>query len=474
MCSLPGFASNTTVSDSALLPPDTYRVSQLGYELQHFVTEAFAALWVGGEVQRPRPSRAGHLYFELVEKGPADEVVGKIDAVLWRRDHLRVRAALRRVGTGIEDGSSLRCFGSLDFFPPGGRVQLVVRDVDPLFALGALAQRRRATLEELERAGLLGRNRSLPLAHVPLRLGLVASRESAGAQDFLETLRASGFGFELRWVDARVQGALAETHLCAALAWLERRARARGDLDAIVIVRGGGARSDLAAFDSRRVAVQIAQAPVPVLTGIGHHVDRAVADEVAHSSFKTPTEVAEFLVRRVASSEARLEGAAARLLRAAGRERERAARRLARVSEGLRVTSRRVDRERSRSAELRERLARVARRRLERGDRDLRRVLATLATAPQRRIARELAAREALALRLALACRGRLREQSQRLLGLERLCRELGPERVLARGFSITRDANGRILRSAQVAQGEVLVTQLADGRLRSRVEDSP
>jgi exodeoxyribonuclease VII large subunit len=462
------------VSDRDFLPPDTYRVSQLGYELQQFVAEAFAALWVGGEVQRPRASRNGHLYFELVEKGPADEIVGKIDAVLWRRDHQRVRAALGRVGAGIEEGSSLRCFGSLDFFPAGGRVQLVVREVDPLFALGALAQRRRATLEELQRAGLLERNRSLQLAEVPLRLGLVASRESAGAADFLETLRASGYGFVLRWVDARVQGAASESHLCAALAWLDGCARRQRDLDAIVIVRGGGARSDLAAFDSRRVALHIAQAAVPVLTGIGHHVDRAVADEAAHSAFKTPTEVAEFLVRRVATSDVRLQQVAARLARAAGEGRAKAARRLDRVSEGLRATSRRVGRERVRTAELLERIARVGRRRLEGAGREMHRVSMALQAAPQRRLGRDVAARAALASRLALACRARLREEAQRLLGFERLCRELGPERVLARGFSLTRDAAGRVVRDAtQARPGDVLSTQLAHGRLRSRVEES-
>jgi exodeoxyribonuclease VII large subunit len=458
---------------SHFLPPDTYRVSQLGHELQRFVSEAFAALWVGGEVQRPRAARSGHLYFELVEKGPDDEIVGKLDAVLWRRDHLRVRAALRRVGASIEEGSSLRCFGSLDFFPAGGRVQLVVRDVDPLFAVGALAQRRRATLEELERAGLLERNAALPLAPVPLRLGLVASRESAGAADFLETLRASGFGFVVRWVDARVQGTQAEGHLCAALSWLDRRARRHGDLDAIVVVRGGGARSDLAAFDSRRVALQVAGAAIPVLTGIGHQVDRAVADEVAHRAFKTPTEVAEFLVRRVAASEERVADAAARLQRGGIRERERAARRLERIREGLRGSWRRAAREAARSVELRDRLARVAGRRLEQGEREVRRAQAAVAAAPRRRLVEASVARETLASRLETLARLRLRGESQRLLGLERLCRELGPERVLARGFSITRDASGRLVRgSTDVRAGEVLLTQLAAGRLRSRVED--
>jgi exodeoxyribonuclease VII large subunit len=462
------------VTEPQLLPPDTYRVSQLGHELHRFVAEAFAALWVGGEVQRPRAARSGHLYFELVEKGPGDEIVGKLDAVLWRRDHLRVKAGLRRVGTAIEEGQTLRCFGSLDFFPAGGRVQLVVREVDPLFSLGALAQRRRATLEEMERLGLLGRNAALPLGEVPLRLGLVASRESAGAADFLETLRASGFAFVVRFVDARVQGAEAEAHLCAALAWLDRRARLRHDLDAVVLVRGGGARSDLAAFDSRRLALAISQSTVPVLTGIGHHVDRAVADEVAHQAFKTPTEAAEFLVRRVGASETRLAEATSRLLRAAGHERERALRRFERVSEGLRGAVRRAERDSARVADVRDRLARLARRRLERGEREIARALAALAAAPRRRLVEAGKSSHALQARLQQAGPRRLRAEEPRLVALERLCRELDPARVLARGFSITRDASGRLVRRpADVRAGNLLVTQLADGSLTSRVQET-
>ena len=108
-------------------PADTYRVSQLGRELESVLGEVFPLLWVGGEVQRTRRVRAGHLYFELVEKGHDDRVRAKLDAVLFRGDALRVERKLRRAGVAVDEGQSLRMLGELNFYPPHGRLQFLVR-----------------------------------------------------------------------------------------------------------------------------------------------------------------------------------------------------------------------------------------------------------------------------------------------------------------------------------------------------------
>ena len=117
--------------------------------------------------------------FELIEKGAEDEIVGKLEAVIWRRDYREVRRALAAADQEIADGREIRCRATLDFYPPFGRTQLVVREVDAVFALGRLAARRRATLAALGEAGLLERNRGLPLGDVPLDLALVTARDSA-------------------------------------------------------------------------------------------------------------------------------------------------------------------------------------------------------------------------------------------------------------------------------------------------------
>jgi exodeoxyribonuclease VII large subunit len=446
----------------------TWSVSQLCGEVRDFLGEAFSSVWVVGEAQRVRPSQRGHLYFELVEKGERDEIVGKLEGVIWKNDLLRVRRLLGATGQQIAEGMQIRVRGGLDFYAPAGRIQLCVKDVDPAFTLGLLEQRRRETLAALAAAGLMDRNRSLPLPDLPLEIALITSYGSAAYHDFLSGLRESGYNFRVIFVHASVQGKEAEREVVSALASL-----AGLPIGLAVVIRGGGSRSDLAVFDSRAIAEAIARAPFPVLAGLGHEIDRSIADMVAHSSFKTPTKVAEFLVEQVAGRELALEELRRRLVReaqeplragrealgraergvslarmrlaAAGERIEEHARALARLG---RSAVRQVER---RQTELRIRLAELAPRRIEQGERDRRRV----------------------GERIAGTARGRLRETRATMQGMERLCAQLAPERTLERGFSLTRGPGGLLLRDpAQVALGDLVTTRLAGGTLTSRVEE--
>jgi exodeoxyribonuclease VII large subunit len=402
----------------------TFTVSQLGRQVQELLREAFASVWVVGEVSRHRPSAAGHQYFDLVEKGEGDRIVGTLPAVVWKGEWVRLRPALERAGGKLAEGLALRCRVTLDFYPPGGRLQAQVREIDPSYTLGELERRRRETLEALAAAGLLEANRALELAALPLSLGLITSQGSAAYHDFVSTLAESGFGFHVTFVHAAVQGAEAEREVVSALALLGAAA-----VDAIVLVRGGGSKSDLAAFDSRAIAEAVARTPRPVLTGLGHEIDLAVADLVAHRAFKTPTKVAEFLVGRLADAEQAALALRRALARAGGLP-------LARARERLAGCERRLV---------------AARARLARGERAL----------------------AVVAWRLAGAARARLAAAAARLQGHERLVAGLAPARTLARGFSITRRADGALVRApADAPAGSRLITQLAEGALASRVEE--
>ena len=448
----------------------TWSVSELCGEIREVLGEAFGSVWVAGEVQRLAESRRGHLYFELVEKGAGDEVCGKLDAVLWRTDHERVRRVLAAAGQRFAEGMEVRCRGNVDFYGAGGRLQLVLREVDPVFTLGLLERRRRETLAALAEAGLLDVNRALPFPNLPLRLALVTSHGSAAYHDFLATLRESGYAFRVTLVHAAVQGRTAERELVSALG-LACRGDGPRAVDCAVVVRGGGARSDLAVFDSRSVAEAIARSPVPVVTGLGHEIDDAIADRVAHTAVKTPTKAAELLVERVARAERAAVELRLDLVRAAG-NRLRAAR------EALGAAERGVELGRSRLAAAGARLAEIARALGRAGTAGLRvaavrrRDLARrLGAAAPRLVGRRAGRPPALGERIAAAARGRLREGRARVEGLGRLATQLGPERTLARGFSITRDAAGALLRDpARVAAGQRITTHLAGGTLASRV----
>lgn len=445
----------------------TYSVSALCEEVREIVRRAPGEVWVAGEIQRLKEGRGGHLYFELVEKGETDEIVGRLDAVLWRTRHAMVRRLLARTSQRLVEGSQVRCRARFDLYPPSGRLRLTVQEVDPDFSLGRLEARRRETREALSRAGLLERNAALELSPVPLDLALVTSVESAAYHDFLAGLAESGWGFRVTVVDAAVQGPAAERSLASALAAAGRLA-----VDAVVLIRGGGSRSDLAAFDSRRVAEAVARCPRPVLTGLGHEIDRSIADETAHTAVKTPTKVAELLAERVAAADRRLVGASDELTRAARWRLERGRLGLARGHRALGGIRARLAAASARLGEVAARLVGSARRRPRRGAESLAALRGRLAAAAPRAARREAERPTRLAERLGASARSRLGRLSAVLEGWERLRVELGPARVLARGFSVTRGEDGRALRRASDARpGERLTTQLAEGNLSSRVE---
>lgn len=449
---------------------ETYTVSRLCEEVKSFLAEAFSSVWVVGEVQRVKEHSRGHLFFELVEKDDADHVSGKLEAVLWRGDRWRVERALGVDGDPLGEGTEIRCRVDLDLYPPAGRLQAAVREVDPVFTLGHLERLRRETLAALAEAGLLEANRALPLPEVPLALALVTSHGSAAYRDFVTTLGDSGWGFRVTLLHASVQGRGAARELASALAEAGRSA-----VDCVVLVRGGGARSDLAAFDHRAVAEAVARCPRPVITGLGHEIDLAIADRVAHTAVKTPTQAAAFLVERVDRAERARAELSAAIARAA-RDRLRSAReQVGRAERGVDLARFRVRAAGERLDGLARAVARAAAGRLSAAAVRRRELAVRLAAAAPRLLARSAGEPARLGREVAHRAAGRLREATVRLDGLERLCAQLAPVRLLERGFSITRDGAGRVLRDpGRVAAGERIVTTLAGGELSSRVEEAP
>ncbi|MBM3661205.1 MAG: exodeoxyribonuclease VII large subunit, partial [Actinobacteria bacterium] len=286
--------------DELALPFDdepTFSVGQLGARigeaLQHAVP---STVWVRGEVSQLRTSSNGHTYFSLVERDDRrDAVKAVLSVALFRNDRVGVNRACKEAGVRLADGVEVRIRGRVDFYPPQGRLQLIMNGIDPVFTVGQMAADRARVLRVLAEEGVLRRNGDHPMPLVPLRVGLVTSGGSAAYHDFVHELEVSGFAFRVAHCHARVQGAAADRRIAYAL-----RRLAGLDLDVVVLVRGGGARSDLSAFDTETVARAIAGMPVPVVTGIGHEVDRTVADEVAHTYAKTPTAAAGLLVGLVA------------------------------------------------------------------------------------------------------------------------------------------------------------------------------
>lgn len=407
---------------------ETLSVSQLARRVQGALAAHFSdAVWVEGEISNLTRSRSGHVYFRLVEPSELGAPpVAAVDIVLFDANRRTVNATLRRSGgVKMADGIRVRLRGEIDFYPPQGRLQLRMTGIDPVYTLGLLAAERGRVLATLASEGLVERNGRLALATVPLRIGLVTARTSAAYADFVHELDQSGFGFRVSLLAVEVQGQRSERAVVAAL-----RKLGELDLDAIALVRGGGDRSDLATFDSEAIARSIASSPLPVLVGIGHKVDRTVADEVAHTSLKTPTACAAMLVRRVGEFVAGIDDRWAAITGATRLATDRSAHHLTGRAHALRTGVRHHLRSRATEVEVAgSRLAPGARRALDRAD--------------------------------------------QRLTDREHHRRSLDPRRLLERGWTLTLTPGRRAVRSVEgLSPGSELITVLADGEARSTVTE--
>jgi exodeoxyribonuclease VII large subunit len=404
-------------------PPEdepTLSVRELGAALDGVLRERFASpVWVRGEVAGMHRSAAGHVYFDLCEQG------AKAQVTLFARTATAVDRRLAQAGLALADGVELRVRVQPSFHAPFGRLQLLMDAVDPAFTAGRLALAREQLLAALRADGSMARNAALPLAEVPLRIAVITSVGSAAWNDVVHQLEAAGCAFELVAADARVQGGTSPDSLLDALRACFRLHRQR-PLDLVAVVRGGGSRTDLAAFDDERVARALTHMEVPVWTGIGHDVDTTVADAVAHTAFPTPTAVGAALRTRAEQARARTD------------DRRR---RLAPATRAV------IDGAQDRVLARAERLVRARR--------GLLNLHAEQHDSRRRRLEQQV--------------RSTLDAEADRLEARARQVEALDPVRVLARGFSVTRHADGRVVRGvAAVEDGEVLVTDLADGSVRS------
>ena len=306
----------------------TWTVAELSAHLTRLLATAFPDdLWLQGQIRNLKRAASGHVYFDLAEPAAAaDAPTTTVAVTLLSPEKRLVNDLLRRAGGAVrmDDGIEVRIRGRLRWWAPRGEVQFRMSSIDPAWTLGRMAADRERVLAALAADGLLGRNRARPFPLVPLRVGLVTSAGSAAHADFLGELAGSGLAFHVRFADARTQGLDCERSVVAALRSLTAPLADR--VDVVVLVRGGGSRTDMAAFDGDPIARTVATLPVPVLTGIGHEIDSSITDVVAHRSFKTPTAVAAELVDAVRRFQLRVDEVWASTARAVDQALDRARR----------------------------------------------------------------------------------------------------------------------------------------------------
>jgi exodeoxyribonuclease VII large subunit len=425
-------------------------------------------IWITGEIRSMKVLTRGHCFIDLVDPTNAqDSGAPTLNVKCWSTRWRSVRSTLDRLGISLDAGMVVRVKGEVQFYRARGTVDFILSELDTEALLGKVAAERARLVKALVDENLFDRQRRLPGSALPLRVGLVASPGTEGCNDFLGGLRGSGLAFAVTLAPTSVQGKGAPASVAAAISDLQSE-----PIDVIVVVRGGGSKADLAAFDHEAVARAIATSDIPVWTGIGHTGDQSVADEVANRSFITPTECGQELAR-VASEYWR--GAV---------ERGRAAARLA--GEILEDAERSLDRQRrsvvtgtrsqlGRHAERLVHQARTLRGASRRQVETHHTQLAVGAAALGRTAHRSVAALEqglaSRSHRLATLPPRRLDAAELEVSQWRRLLGAYDYQRQLERGYSVTRDGTGRVVRSIDaVATGATLVTRVADGEVSSMV----
>jgi exodeoxyribonuclease VII large subunit len=431
-----------TTPDAALTVAEFYDRVKLALR-----SEFPADVWVTGEIRKVSVNK-GNRYLELADHdGPPGRAAGAmLDVACWSRDWPLIGAELKSVGLELTAGLVVRIRGRVGVWDGAAKLRFSMTDLDVAALLGGIAAARRKLLLALEREGLLDANRRLPVPIVPIRIGVVTSAGSEAYRDFIGQLERSGYRFDVRLEACAVQGTEAPGQLATAIGRLQQFRP-----DVIVLVRGGGGKGDLAAFDHEIVARAIATSRHPIWTGIGHTGDRSVADEISQRALITPSGCGEALVAAVT---AYVEGIEARAQAIAGRGRAA------------------LDRAGDRVTESRARLSSAARHELDQASSSLvlarsRAVHGALVGIERNRAALDRQARE-----IARISRHRLQSEEQRLSHLHSVLAAFDPKRQLARGWSLTKTTDGRVLRSVgEVAPADQIVTVFADGNVTSSVE---
>jgi exodeoxyribonuclease VII large subunit len=448
--------------DALVETPLVMSVGELTHRITTLLEEVIGMIWVEGEVSNFRRQSSGHTYFTLKDES------AQLSCVLF------ARSAAAQARVELCDGLQVQLYGQISVYQPRGQYQLMVRLVQSK-GEGILQARFEELKRRLAAEGLFDQERKRPLPRFPRRIGVVTSPTGAAIQDFLQVLHRRHPGLRVVISPVRVQGKGAADEIAEAISEFSSNSKLIGAVDVIVVTRGGGSLEDLWEFNEEIVARAIVASNIPVVSAVGHEIDFSIADFVADLRAPTPSAAAELLAADSVELLDRCRSFVARIRREAEAllERYRAHEdRLA--SDGLfREPLRRLDEARQTSDRFEGCLSGILERRIE----QLRASLSTASVSirgyhPRHQLARARDLAITLDSQLKKLAIHRLDRERGRFSRFQSALAALSPEATLARGFSITRDADGSVVTHvSQIQLGEKLITQLFEGEIVSEVK---
>src|SRR6266536_4032763 len=414
-----------------------FSVSELTRNIRNTLEAKFSAVWVQGEISNYKLHPSGHQYFTLKDQR------AKIECVIWRDTMSPLRQPL-------VDGAQVQVYGTVTVFEAQGKYQLRVEILQPR-GVGVLQAKFEALKRKLEAEGLFAPERKRPLPKFPRRIGIVTSPTGAAIRDMLNVLRRRAPWLQILINPVRVQGTGAAQEIAVAIRELAAPNDAFAPLDLIVVTRGGGSIEDLWEFNEEIVARAIFNSPVPIVSAVGHEIDFTICDFVADLRAPTPSAAGELIVPDIIDLHRRIDGCARGLAR--------------QLLNRVRDAQQRLD-------HAREILQRCLAHKID----SYKRALLHIAAALQARSpARELMMRRNRLIdlhRRFIASPERLLENARhRFCRIEGILRVLGPDATLQRGYSITTNERGKIIRTIAAVRPRMKIrTRVSDGEFGSKV----
>jgi len=407
--------------------------------------------WVRAEMSDVRVNASsGHCYLEFVEKNlNTGQIIAKARGNIWAKT-FRMLKPYFEMETGQRFSSGIKVLVKvvIEFHEVYG-FSLTVVDIDPAYTLGDMLRKRMEIIRQLQEEGVYTLNKELTLPVLTTRIAIITSPTAAGYEDFISQLvnNKKGYSFYTKLFPAIMQGEKTESSIIAAL---ERIYQYVDCFDVVVIIRGGGATSDLNSFDSYLMAANCAQFPLPVITGIGHERDDTILDLVAHTRMKTPTAVAEFLIHRMDVAAMELDELQQRVCSAA------------------QVT---LQQEKNILQSITARLPVITLNRIEQHRSQLQFLGTRFPVAASNLLSRNRTVLDHLQQRLRQTALTQVGEASQFIRLTEQFIKLASPDYILQRGYSLTLKEGEIIKKATQLSSGDRLVTRFADGEVYSKVE---
>ena len=415
--------------------------------------------------------RGGHCYMELVEKDDRGVTIARLRGTIWANNFAyKIKPKFEQItGQKFKSGLKVMLFGSASFHEQYG-LSFNITDVDPSFTIGDMERIRREIIETLTREGVVNCNRMLQMPRVPQRIAIISAKGAAGYGDFMNQLQSNpvGFKFYTHLFEATMQGETTSNSVIKALNDIEMTI----DLwDCVVIIRGGGATSDLNGFDNLELARRVATFALPVVVGIGHERDRTVLDDIANVRVKTPTAAAEWLIMCAQQTLDQALALANQVARYVKDRTSGASKQLSHIEGTIPIIAKQqIIKSKSNLAAIASALPYMTKNRILSANRTIDAIARDVQHNAIGKISSAQTYLKTMSDAIVNAAPKAIINQDKRLKALENIVEALSPQKTLRRGFSLTK-VNGKTVRSiAQLDENDVITTCLVDGEITSVV----